>query len=658
MVNIDDKIDWIRFYTEHLQTVPKPAGDHKYNACCPFHHERNPSFWFNTTNGMWKCESGCGSGNATSFLARIDNIDTQDAWKQLLKIAGVSEEPETRQRQPETLQHYSESKHMPVDFLKSLGLKDRPGEGSRPDCVIIPYYNQDGSCVAMKQRYHPQNKQRFGWDKGGKPTLYGLWLDLNKNARSVILCEGESDAQSCWLNGLPCYGVPGATNFQKEWVSLIGDKNIYIHVEPDRGGQQFLIKTLQKLKEAEFTGKVYSFRCKRIDGESKDPSELLIRHGEEFRALIDPAIKAATQEDLDNIPVIYEAKDTAPGKKEVHPLEVYRASELYGLHLEAPPTIVRGMIPAGLTVLAGAPKKGKSWMSLALGIAVASGQPFLGMETEIGDVLYLDLESKKFRVQKRLEKLLVGPAPERLFISHACEKLDDGLMEQVQMWAAGAEHPVMVIIDTLGKVDGSRKKGENAYQSDTRILGTLQGFALDQKIAIVVVHHMRKSTATLVADPFELVSGSMGITGAADAVLLLTGKRGDEDTILSVTSRDFESKELVVTLDNGRWILKSTNSEEYMEEQKYMKSPYVRAIVHIAHQYHYWKGTSTDFMEALISAGCMEAGQNDIRKIVSEIVNSFQKKLYEREGVIFDPPRKGAKGKRYIEIKEVQKDGF
>ena len=298
-------------------------------------------------------------------------------------------------------------------------------------------------------------------------------------------------------------------------------------------------------------------------------------------------------------------------------------------------------------------------MALEIGISVASGQPFMGMETEIGDVLYLDLEGKKFRVQKRLEKLLVGPAPDRLFISHECERLDDGLMDQVNMWAAEAEHPVMVIIDTLGKVDGARKKGENAYQSDTRVLGTLQGFALDKKIAVVVVHHLRKSTAgSNSADPFELVSGSMGITGVADAVLLLTGKRGEEDSLLSVSSRDFEAKELVIMMDNGRWILKSTNSEEYLEEQRYLKSPYIRAIVQIAHRYHYWKGTSSELTTALIEAGCAEAGQNDIRKIIAEIVNSFQKKLYEREGVVFDPPRKGAKGKRYIEIREVQKDGF
>lgn len=659
MINIDDRIDWIQFYSRHLQSRPKPAGDHKYNACCPFHDEKNPSFWFNTKNGMWKCETGCGAGNATSFLARIENIDTHEAWAQLCKLAGVDAK-ESKPKQPETMENYAVSKHLPIEFLQQLGLKDRPGDDRNPAYVAIPYFGPDGKCVATKQRFNKNNTQRFGWDKGGKPTLYGLWLEMNQKAKAIILCEGESDAQSCWLKGLPCYGVPGATNFQAAWVKdYIGNRAVYLHVEPDSGGQKFREKTLEKLKEGGFTGKVFSFSCHDIDERCKDPSDLLVLFGDEFRAKIDPAIKVAHREDLNAIipegMTVRQARELEK-EPEHKSLVTYEASELYGKHLVAPPTIVRGAIPAGLTVLAGAPKRGKSWLSLSLAISVASGQPWLGMETQRGEVLYLDLESAQFRVQKRLEKLLVGPAPQGIHIAHDCSKLDGDLLWQIEDWAKKVEHPSLVIIDTLGRVDGAKKKGENAYQSDTRILGEVQSFALKHKIAVVCVHHLKKTTMG-VTDPFELVSGSMGITGAADAVLLLTGKRGDEDTILSISSRDFENKELVVYLDNGRWILKSTNSEEYMEEQRYLKSNFVRAVVAIAHRYHAWQGTSSQFHEMLISMGCVEANQLDIRKINSEL-SSFQKKMYERESVIFELPQKGSKGRRLLTIKEVMTDEF
>lgn len=658
MVNIDNMINWVQFYSGRLPTVPKPAGDHKYNACCPFHQEKNPSFWFNTENGMWKCECGCGSGNATSFLARLEDISNQEAWAELCRIAGVDADEKPRQPdQPETLAHYSESKHLPMDYLQKLGMKDHPGNNGKPAYVTIPYYGVDGKCAAVKQRFNKNNRQRFGWDKGGTPTLYGLWREENQKARAVVLVEGESDAQTCWLNNIACYGVPGATNFQSAWVQFIGTRTVYIHVEPDSGGQKFRQKTLEKLKEAGFAGKVFTFSCNDIDAGCKDPSELFVRFGEQFREKLAAEIKKAKQEDLQNLIAVHEAKETAPQKKEVPPLEVYQASELYGKKIDAPPTIIRGMVPAGLTILAGAPKKGKSWMSLAMAIAVATGQQFLGMETQQGDVLYLDLESAQFRVQKRLEKLLVGPGPDRLWIAHKSERLDEGLLEQIQKWIETVEAPSLIIIDTFGRVDAGKRKGENAYQGDTRVLGEVQRFAIQRKLAILVVHHLRKVSGGILDDPLERVSGSMGLTGAADAVLLLDSKRGEEDATLSITSRDFEAQKLVVAMANGRWFLKSTNSEEYMEEQEYLKSDICRAVVKIAHTFHEWRGTSSDLLEELQRFGAVDVSDIDPRSIGNRI-SKFRDKLYDRESVVFENSKKGTHGKRFMRIMEVKTDGF
>ena len=111
------------------------------------------------------------------------------------------------------------------------------------------------------------------------------------------------------------------------------------------------------------------------------------------------------------------AKPTPPPPVKAPSLNAYRASELYGKHLEPTRMIVQHMVPCGLTVLAGAPKRGKSWLALALAIAVASGADFLGNRTQRGSVLYLDLESRQYRVQERLRKLIPGPAPEMLYIA-------------------------------------------------------------------------------------------------------------------------------------------------------------------------------------------------------------------------------------------------
>lgn len=652
--NVDDRIDWIRFYSERLPTQPKPAGDHKYNACCPFHQEKNPSFWFNTKNGMWKCESGCGSGNATTFLARYERIDNGEAWDKLCKLAGVDNAPEVKL--PLTLSEYSESKHLPMDFLKQLGLGEREGTDWQPGHVTIPYYDADGACLAVKQRMNPRNKQRFGWNKGGTVILYGVWLDLNKNAKALILVEGESDAQSLWLHKLPALGVPGATNYQAAWTTrYIGDRDVYLHVEPDAGGQKFREKTLQALNDSGFKGRAFTFSAKDIDAACKDPSDLHIKYGDRFREVLDPVLKNAQPVDLAAECIkIHEAKPTDPAQKTVQKLNVYHAADLYGKAIEKPPTIVQGMIPAGLTVLAGAPKRGKSWLSLMLALCVAAGDPFLGAQTTQGDVLYLDLESKQYRVQDRLNKLLVGRAPESLYITHESDRLEAGLVEQLTMWCEDVQHPVLIIIDTLGRVKGSARRGENAYEGDTRILGDLQKFALQRNLAVVCVHHLRKSMAD--GDYFERISGSMGITGACDSVMVLQGKRGDPHSVLSISSRDFESAELIIGFENGRWSLRSADSESWKEEQAYTNSPYVRAVIAMAHRYHRWQGTSSQLAEELVTFGA-NAMDVEPRKVTAELL-AMRDKLHDREGVMIVPPRKQGKGRRIMEILEVQKDGF
>src|SRR5215213_4571911 len=65
--------------------------------------------------------------------------------------------------------------------------------------------------------------------------------------------------------------------------------------------------------------------------------------------------------------------------------------------------IVPGLIPAGMTLLAGRPKAGKSWISLQTSKAVTSGGDIFGEKVECGRVLYLALEDNDRRLKKRME---------------------------------------------------------------------------------------------------------------------------------------------------------------------------------------------------------------------------------------------------------------
>jgi hypothetical protein len=63
---------------------------------------------------------------------------------------------------------------------------------------------------------------------------------------------------------------------------------------------------------------------------------------------------------------------------------------------------------------------------------------------------------------------------------------------------------------------------------------------------VLVVHHTRKMDSE---DPLDLVSGSLGLTGAADGVLVLKRARGQADATLHATGRDFEDKEIALRWD-------------------------------------------------------------------------------------------------------------
>jgi len=207
--------------------------------------------------------------------------------------------------------------------------------------------------------------------------------------------------------------------------------------------------------------------------------------------------------------------------------------------VELPPVrwVVPGVLPEGVTLLAGKPKLGKSWLALGLCVAVAAGSVALGTrQVEQGDVLYLALEDNRRRLQKRLGKMLCAPAPEGLEMATAWPKLDEGGAEALRAWLQ--EHPEarLVAVDTLAKIR-PRTRGQNVYQEDYAALEELLPLAAEHEVAIVIVHHTRKMAA---ADPLDEISGSTGLTGGVDGVLVLKRDRGKADAVLHVDGRDIE----------------------------------------------------------------------------------------------------------------------
>jgi AAA domain len=233
----------------------------------------------------------------------------------------------------------------------------------------------------------------------------------------------------------------------------------------------------------------------------------------------------------------------------------WTAAELMAANFPPPRWAVPDLLVEGATVLAGAPKAGKSWLALNLAVSVATGGPALGqIEVDPGPALYLALEDTPRRLQDRLGKILRGqtPAPETLTISIECPPLSAGGTERLADWLTNHPDARLVVIDVLARMRGPRLRDDSIYAADYALATEIKKIADEYHVAILVVHHTRKAGAE---DWIDTISGSQGIAGGVDAIAVLKRMRGQVDGVLSVTGRDIEDVEhaLRFSADLGSW---------------------------------------------------------------------------------------------------------
>lgn len=244
---------------------------------------------------------------------------------------------------------------------------------------------------------------------------------------------------------------------------------------------------------------------------------------------------------------------------DVEPVRSLLSSMVSGAWLDAqdfPPLewLVEGVLPEGFGVLAGPPKVGKSWMVGDIGLACAAGGYALdAIPVKQRPVLYLALEDGHRRVQSRFRTLTDGqpiPAGIHVIISARPNEVPGMIAEFLELYRA--DKP-LIILDTLGKVKPPKQAGQESYAADYAIGSRLKELVDSVPgSCLLAVHHTRKAES---ADFIDAVSGTQGIAGSADFILVLTRRRKDDAAILSVTGRDVVENEYALVIDDGRWRL-------------------------------------------------------------------------------------------------------
>lgn len=301
-VDLDRLVDYRAEYTAVIAKY-QISGD-RLTGLCPFHRDTNSSFSANLVTGQWNCFTDGESGNFLHFWALLHGYsreDTARAYREILEKYGAdtrsSRKRDTKPGtppQPYTLQQYSKDKHLPMEWLSGVCHLSTERDGwDGTEWLKIPYLDEAGQPLTFRKRY---GNKAFRWNKGAQTTLYGLWKlpDIRKTGWA-ILAEGESDAQTLWYLGFPAIGVPGASNFKPQQAALLQGLTLYIHQEPDRGGETFVEKTLRGLQQGGFQGEAKLWSCRDLG--TKDPSELYIQRGSEAAKFILQALRTAEPAD-------------------------------------------------------------------------------------------------------------------------------------------------------------------------------------------------------------------------------------------------------------------------------------------------------------------------------------------------------------------------
>lgn len=489
-------------------------GDQR-KGLCPAHEDDQPSLSIRNTEPVGvTCFAGCDFEQITSALG----ITARDYRGQSGKRTGPRSGRTT--------------------------LPARQGAPVGREIARYPYTDPDGEILYYNVRFDPKEFRMAKADgqigalpKTAKRVPYNLPAVIAAIARgdTVYWVEGEKDVATLAQRGLIGTTAAGGASapLDAEW------------------GRWFQGADLVVVGDNDEVGRTYARRVAR----------LLVDDTLRTRVVL-PAIQAPKADITDHLNAGLGVDDLVPQPKWVR-RTVFDFDQIMAVPAQTMRWVLNGLIPeaSGVTLLVGAPKAGKSWFCLQLYLAIASGDfPAVfgwGDKVAPGTCLYLALEDNPERLSYRLGKMLGSTK-----VPHEARPgnqiwidlpgLSDGGESKIRRWLDEHHDARCVIVDVLAKVREETGEG-NAYQADYRAINRLKDIADEYGVTFVVNHHDRKKKHD--GDFFDQISGTKGITGAADTILYLKRDRGSDEGNIEMSGRDVEECRYTLQFvrEDGRW---------------------------------------------------------------------------------------------------------
>lgn len=229
---------------------------------------------------------------------------------------------------------------------------------------------------------------------------------------------------------------------------------------------------------------------------------------------------------------------------------------------------VDGLIPEGLTILAGDEKFGKSLMAIDLCLGVATGTAVMGSrECKQGDSFYISLEDPLRRVRDRIEKQR-DAWPEAFHVVTQVEGPDiKPLVTVFDDMAITYPNLRLIVVDVMNHITPENQKSTvSDYQFTNKFLQPLQKWANSHHIALVMITHKRKESIGNSDNPFNGIMGSKGITSSADTLIMVSSNYEKSklvkkdpslpDGFMHIKGREMGGEEFALEFDTEalRWV--------------------------------------------------------------------------------------------------------
>ena len=193
----------------------------------------------------------------------------------------------------------------------------------------------------------------------------------------------------------------------------------------------------------------------------------------------------------------------------------------------------------------------------------------------------------------------------------------------------------LVIIDTFQKVRESKSiSGKNGmYAGDYDDISALKGISDQYGIAVVVVHHVRKLRDA--NDPFNEVTGSTGITGAADTSFILKLSRSSETGTLLATGRDIAYQEPTLKFNKDSHLWELVERKDMDDIRREEIPDFLFRLAEFITAQKSWQGTATDLLT--------EMKESEITSnVVTKLLARFSAEVLEPRHIQYRTKRTGA----------------